>query len=255
MAACVLATCAPRGDAPGGASPSPAGSDRNVPAQAPHPSVRAALEALLAAEQREDHAASFKLLSTEGRTVYRDVADWTTRRNELPPITGFTIVDARGDTTTALVEHTPGLDPFRGLSPAKERQTWKGRRERGGFLLDPDPEVEILLPAEAEAKRATEAWAGAVQACDEARARDLQAVAVLFGASEAAAKLCRSAGAVTTGRVLRLPPGPVSADVVAQYSADALEWARVVEVTGPVQAFHVVLAPMGDRWLVIGTYD
>jgi hypothetical protein len=51
-----------------------------------------------------------------------------------------------------------------------------------------------------------------------------------------------------------LPDGPISADIVAEYDTGALGWARVVNVSAPVQV-SIVLAPIGDAWKVIGLGD
>jgi len=81
-----------------------------------------------------------------------------------------------------------------------------------------------------------------------------QAVTELFGSARGAMGLCGKAGPVTTGAVGRLAPGIASTDIVAQYSTDALGWARVVRLTSP-SAFGVVLAPIGDGWKVLGLTD
>lgn len=217
---------------------------------------------LLAAEQRNDRAASFLLLSRQSRGEYKDVADWTKRRQQLPAVTGFRIDPGsegeRGDRAgmvLAVVEHVPDLDPFRGLSLARENQTFTGREEAGGWLVDGDPATDPLLPPDPLAVEAASAWVAAVQACDQARAADLQAVTTLFGSAEGAVGLCGKPGPVTPGGgVDRLSPGVASTDIVAQYTTDALVWARVVRVTSPA-AFGVVLAPLGDRWKVLGLTD
>lgn len=226
------------------------------PPPTPRPSAAAALEALLAAEQRGDHTASYALLSTPSRHELRSQSQWERQRAALPAITGYSVQRGGGaDTAVALVEHKPGLDPFVGLSPARERQTWKGRREGDGFLLDADPLAEPLLPPDTDAKPVALAWSRARQACDEGRAKGLQAVTDLYGSSTAAADLCHSQGDIAVGDVGRLSPGPSSADIVAQYGTAALQWARTVTVTGPVPPFHAVLAPIGDEWKVIGASD
>lgn len=231
------------------------------PQPAPRPSLAGAVEALLDAEKRGDAAASFLLLSRQSRVEYKDVADWTTRRQQLPRVIGFRIEPAsqgdrgeRESKVVAVVEHVPGLDPFKGLSLAQERQTFTGRRDGSGWLVDGDPETEPILPTEALAVEAATAWVGAVQACDRDRAGQLEAVPTLFGSADGAVGLCGKAGAVTAGGVVRLTAGVASTDIVAQYSTDALGWARVVRITGPA-AFGVVLAPLGDRWKVLGLTD
>lgn len=231
----------------------------------PQPTPRAnladAVRDLLEAEKRGDRAASFLLLSRQSRAEYRDVADWTTRRQQLPSITGFRIDPAseggrgqREGKVVAVVEHVPGLDPFKGLSLAQERLTFTGRREGEGWLVDGDAESEPVLPADALAVDAATSWVRAVQACARDRATELQAVPTLFGVADGAAGLCGKAGAVTTQGVGPLTPGVASTDIVAQYSTDALVWGRVVRVTSP-GTFGVVLAPIGDRWQVLGLID
>jgi len=53
-----------------------------------------------------------------------------------------------------------------------------------------------------------------------------------------------------TRRGLLVGAGAAAA-AVAAYGDDVFTWARVVPVTAPV-TFDLVLAPIGDRWSVIG---
>ncbi len=236
-----------------------------APLPGPDPTPRShladAVRSLLSAEQRGDHAASFGFLSRQSRVEYKDVADWTARRQQLPAVTGFRVEEAsegdagdRAGRVVAIVEHEPGLDPFRGLSAAREKQTFTGSEESGGWLVDGDAVADPILPPDGAAAKAATAWAAAVQACDEPKAASLQAVAVLFGSAQGAAGLCGMAGEVTAGGVGRLAAGFSSADIVAQYSTDSLLWARVARITSPA-AFGVVLAPIGAQWQVLGLVD
>ena len=244
----VFAAACSSGSKKAPAAPAPAGSS-------PQPSVTTAVHALLAAEERSDHVGSFALLDADGRKAYPDVAKWERRRSQLPAVTGFTVqAGPRPATALAVVDHKPGLDPFIGLSPAQDRQVWTGRRTGGGWLLDPDPQTDPVLPADDAAPPVAKSWASAVQACDKARAKTFEGVDTLFGTSTEAAKLCGSTGEVTVGATERLASGPSSQDIVAQYSTDALAWTRVVRVTFP-HSFQIVLAPIGNQWRVIGIAD
>ncbi|MBW3614213.1 MAG: hypothetical protein KY439_02760 [Actinobacteria bacterium] len=225
------------------------------PPAAPKDSPAEAARALLEAEQAGDHESSFLLLSAAARKTHASAADWARRRQELPPITGFKIEREEGDKVTALVDHQPGLDPFIGLSPARERQTWTAQKAKGGWLLEAEPQVEMLLPPTAAAKEAAVAWATALQNCDEAAARRLQVVGTLFGLSDAPSGLCRTPGAISAGSPEPLPPGPASQELVAQYGTEVFDWATAVPVTGPVRPFHLVLAPIGDTWQVLGLFE
>src|SRR6202011_205924 len=63
-----------------------------APPAAAKQSLRDAVVALLTAEEHGDHAGSFVLLSDETRGIYRDIPRWKARRDEVPAVTGFTIL-------------------------------------------------------------------------------------------------------------------------------------------------------------------
>src|SRR3954470_24470404 len=120
-AALALSACS-RGGSGGSGHKAPTGTAAPTtaltgPQPTPKPDLRAAVEALLTDEQRNDHAASFLLLSPGSRQSDFHNADlWAHRRSELAPITKFAIEQQKGDTVVVLVEHKPGLDPFTGLA-------------------------------------------------------------------------------------------------------------------------------------------
>jgi hypothetical protein len=250
MSALVILGCSPGGSK--ASKGSHQGRDSDVPSGAtPRSTPADAVTALLSAEQRGEHGTSYLLLSAKGRTQYPTEARWARRRGQLPAITGFDVAAGARDTAVASVSHEPALDAFHGLTPAKERETWAVRKVSGGWLVDPDPRFEPVLPDEGKARDAAAAWADAVARCDQPQATSLQAADPLFGTPAEAARLCGSSGAVVVGAVGSLPEGPVSEDIVGQYSTDAFTWARVVPVNAPT-TFRVVLAPLGETWKVLG---
>lgn len=222
----------------------------------PQESLRAAVDVFLAARVANDAEASYRVLGGPVVEEYRDLAEWEMRLSELSPPTGYDLADGDDPAeVVATVTHEPGLDPFIGLSAGEETQTFTGVEVDGGWLIDAEPEVEIVLPADDAATSAVVAWATAVQACDEAAADALQGIDTIFGQSVGAGELCESTGAVEAGPPEQLLGGPESADLIAQYSTDAIEWARAVPVTAPTTAFFVIVAPIGDEWKVIGVHD
>ena len=225
------------------------------PPSSPQPSARAAVEALLEAERRGDRVTSFRLLSREARKEYGDPSAWSRRRSELPAVTGFWTERVDGGTVVVIVEHAPALDPFVGLSPARERQTWTAHPEDGGWLLDGDPATEVLLPSEDTARGAVAAWIDARRRCDAEGTRALQAATPIHGTSAAPDRLCRAPADVAVGAVVRLPAGPSTQSLVNQYGPDALTWGRAVEVKHAAASFHVVLAPWGETWKVVGVLE
>lgn len=239
--------------------PSPQTADsayeRLDPRPTPRASLAEAVQDFLAAEQARDRAGSFALLSVASREIYPSVADWTARRQEVPEVTGFALQPGeRDDTVLAVVQHVPGLDPFRGLSAAREEQRFSGRRAGDGWLLDGDPATTPLLPPDAAAREAATAWVAAVQACDRTRAATLQAVTTLYGSGQRAAGLCGKPGPVSASGVGRMAPDTASDSIVTQYGAAATGWVRAVRITSPVE-FSVLLAPLGPGWKVLGVAD
>jgi hypothetical protein len=221
----------------------------------PQASVVEAVKVLMLAESKLDRRASFALLSPDARVEFKSLADWTRRRLQLPTPVGFEVKGGKDEhTAVATVTYVPSLDPFKGLITTKEIETWTGVKVAGGWLLDAEPDVELVLPDEMKASDAAASWARAVQACDQAAAGKLQGVSILFGTSTQAGKLCGSTGTVQAGAPGPLTLGPAATEIVAQYSSDALSWARAVVISGPVR-FVVVTAPIGEDWKVIGIAD
>lgn len=159
-----------------------------------------------------------------------------------------------GAQAVAVVDHKPGLDPFVGLSPAHDHETWRATRAGSGWLLYQQPKFVFDLPADSAAAQAARAWVAAVQRCDRKAAAALQAVTTLFDSTSTTPTLCHAAGTVKTGATGALAPGPASGDIVAQYTANALHWARVVQIETPMR-FAVVLAPIARTWKVLGISD
>ena len=221
--------------------------------QQPQPTPAAAVKALLDAEQRGDHEASFHLLSTAALEAYPDAESWGKRRTGVPDITGFSVGSSDKDVVVTTVAHKPGLDPFVGLSPAHDTERWHTVKVAGGYLVDGDPEIIFDLPADGAAADVALKWAKAVQSCDKKAAVAVQVESDLLGAVDGPAGLCKAPGTLAVSKATPVRPGPAAADLVAQYSDAALSWARAVQVQGAPNAFSVILAPIGDNWRVLGT--
>ena len=217
-------------------------------------SPKRALATLLTAEERGDHAASFALLSSASRATYTDVDDWSRLRTQLPAVTGFPIASSTGANVVAVVEHEPGLDPFVGLSPARTRETWKAVAEHGRWRFAAEPRTSPILPDRHGALAAALRWTDAVQSCDTHAALDAQAVTRVFGQSDGADQLCGAPGHLTSAATA-LPTGPQTAELVSQYTTDALTWAQAVRIDGGPVPFSVVLAPIGNDWKVVAVFD
>lgn len=209
---------------------------------------------LLRAEQALNHEESFQLLSSVGLKAYPSLAVWTRRRSEVARITGFVREVVKGSDVVVMVEHTPGLNPFVGLRFARERQIWHARKQSGGWLVDPDPQVEPVVPSDAGVTAVATGWVSARQSCDDDAARERQAAETLVAVSGGAAELCgASGGPASVGPPSVAEPGPQTADLVAQYGGDVLKYVRVVRVSGFTTPFTLFLVPFGDSWRVVST--
>jgi hypothetical protein len=223
----------------------------------PQPSAEAALQLLLTAEQRNDHEASYAVVVHGAGQSFPSAAKWADARRDRPGITGFKVEKpgAGANEVVAVVDHQPMLDPFVGDVPAREREIWKAHPAGNGWLLEQEPELEPQYPDERGAIDAARTWFTTVQRCDQKAAAGLQGVKTLFNSLSSDVRVCGSTGAPTLDpTIAKLPDGPLSADIVAEYDTGALNWARVVNVTAPVKV-SIVLAPVGDAWKIIGLGD
>jgi hypothetical protein len=218
-------------------------------------SPREAVVAFLSAEQDGDTETSFGYLSDALRVEYTTPAAWTADHPDvLPPVVDFSVEgDPAADQQSARVEvatsmrYRSTLDPIVGLVPARAQASWTAVREDGGWAVDLAATTQrVVFPPDADATSAVQTWAEQQQSC-----ADPQVYAGgLRGRTDLADMLCGSTGDVRAGA-----PQPLSQldapPLQSSFGADVVSWARVVPVDGPVP-LRAVVAPVADRWLVIG---
>lgn len=229
--------------------PPPPGASATTP--------QAAVEGFLTAEINGDLTTSFGFLSATARTGFGSPARWIAdHANLVPPVRGYQVEEpgavGAGDQraeVVAMVEFEPSLDEVAGLVAERARVTWATTAEEGSWGVDLDATtLEPLYPGDDAAPPAVRTWAESHQACDPAPARTWSGN--LQGAPALADQLCGADGAVEVGAVARLASVD-SGPFLAAFGATASDWARVVPVTAPV-SLKVVVAPIGQEWLVIG---
>ena len=106
--------------------------------------------------------------------------------------------------------------------------------------------IEPILPPDAEAVTAVEAWAASRQSCETDHQWDGEPLA--FPAL--AADLCGTDGGVDVGDASPLLPTDAT-PFVAAFGGDVLTYLRAVPVAAPVP-LRAVVAPIGRDWLVVG---
>lgn len=222
----------------------------DVIAGTPAASPSEAIERFLDAEVAAEYSTSYSMLTEGQRRQYGSPAAWTNAHADFPPITGYEIVEASGDRITSAVEYRSGLDEVVGLVPARGRVEWVAVQEGEGWLVDFDAAaVEPLYPDDADAPDAVAEWARAHQECNEPEQYEgaLVATADLLRAAES---LCDQAIRITTGAATTLDEFDAS-PFVSAFGTPALSWGRAVDLGGPVE-LTVVVAPIDDRWVVVG---
>lgn len=219
----------------------------------------AAVAALLRSEQQRQPERAWPLLDAAGRARYPTAAAWARARSGRPAPVGFEILGVEPGPEGAVdvrssVTHVPALDPFGGIVTARSQVIWRARNEEGRWRVAAEPESTVLdLPADAGAPDAVREWVRALGACDQARARALQAVEPLYGPADLASAPCRLGGEWAVGPVAGLETSADTAALQAAFGADVAAWARVVPLRGPSgMSFLAALAPMGEQWRVVG---
>jgi hypothetical protein len=225
------------------------------PPDAPAPTPVDAVESFLAAETRADFATSYGLLGSSDRAEVGSRAEWEAAHAQLPTVTGATLGAARGDGLRAEVDSEvtfePGLDETRGLVPARALATWIAVAEDGGWRVA--HAERRLLPQYPDGNGAVTAAENWAQVRTECRAGD-EYDGGLLGATGPVTALCGTPGPVDAGAVSNLEPGVGVEPFLAAFGPEVLSWARVVPLAGPVP-LAVVLAPVADRWVVLGALD
>jgi hypothetical protein len=215
----------------------------------------AAVTGFLDAEAAGDFASSYASLSGPDRLRAGSHGEWTTLHAQLPTIRGFTLGETRTAPDRAEIaaemEFQPGLDTIVGLVPARAKATWIAVAEDGGWRVDFDNSTLVPeYPPDAAAVDAATSWVSARAQCRRApQYRD-----GLLGVTAVAADLCGARGQVRVGTAAPLRAGTGVEPFVAAFGPDVFTWARAVSVESPAP-MSVVLAPIGDRWVVIGVLE
>jgi hypothetical protein len=225
------------------------------PPAAPANTPVAAVTGFLDAEAAGDFASSYGSLSGPDRLRAGSHGEWTTLHAQLPTIRGFTLGGTRTAPDRAEIaaemEFQPGLDTIVGLVPARAKATWIAVAEDGGWRVDFDNSTLVPeYPPDAAAVDAATSWVSARAQCRRApQYRD-----GLLGVTAVAADLCGARGQVRVGTAAPLRAGTGVEPFVAAFGPDVFTWARAVSVESPAP-MSVVLAPIGDRWVVIGVLE
>lgn len=230
------------------------GPDKAVTPTAGSPAEAAT--AFLDAEVAKDYEESFGYLSQPDRESFVATEAWADTHADLWEITAYRLVpdeaapDERGTAEVlADVELQAGLDPFIGLVPAQAQLSLSLVEEDGGWRVSfADSLYEPIYLDDATADDVTQEWVTARQSCQPLPAEEQ---ADLLGSPSLADTLCGAEGGIEVGPVETIDRLPDAGPYLNAYGEQVATWARVVRLSGAVE-IDAVLAPVGDRWEVIG---
>jgi hypothetical protein len=219
----------------------------------PAPTPVDAIEWLLVAETNGDWSTSFGLLSRSDRSIAPTRARWALAHGQLETIEGFELGAVRSGATRTEVDvvlhlHAE-LSEVIGLVPATADSTWIAVAEDGGWRVEyGSTDLRPRYPDSADAVAAVRNWSNDRRAC-HAGVSD-----TLLGSRAVLDALCATDRRVDVNEVEPLIPGQSTDAFLAAYGPEVFDWARVVPVRSPV-ALRAVVAPIGDRWRVIGVIE
>jgi hypothetical protein len=225
-----------------------------------------AVERFVAAEIDRDDVASWELLSSDSRGRLGVVAEWTRQHAQLPQFVTFVAdpdPDPEASTSATVLANAAGtaqvvgtatlrpeLNEVVGAVPDRATVTWTAVAEDGGWRVAfAETRFVPEWPDDASAPAAVERWIEARRRCEDPGALEYRAGIV--GVAGLAQRLCDASGETRVGRALVLGTRPDPAPVLAAFGPGADQWARTVELSGPVDA-HAVVAPLGRQWVVVG---
>jgi len=225
-----------------------------LPADARPTTARGAVEAFLVAEVHGDAPASYALLSAPERRAY-SANEWLHAQADLPRYLGFTVraeqplADGSGTEVTVDAVLQSQLDEVVGLVPARATTTLTAVPEGAEWRVALSRTRAMpVLPPDADATGAVSTWVQARQACQPDPTGEYRS---LVGAPALADALCGAKGTVRADAAQPLSGLADASPVLNAFGADAATWARVVDVESPAR-LAVVVAPVDDRWLIVG---
>jgi hypothetical protein len=228
--------------------------DASVEVQPAAPNAALAVTRYLDAEIAGDYATSFSQLSSDDRRAFATLEDWEVGADDRPRILGYRILDIDGDTARADVELLAFVSEINGVSPASATYDFAIEQQDGGSRLSLiGSTFTPHYPGQDLAVPTAVAWVEAAQRCEDDARERLEYDGNLLGTLGLAESICGAAGAATAS-VGRLDSLPDPSAVLNGFGEQAAQWSRVVAIQNVAGAspLHVVLAPLGDHWVVIG---
>jgi hypothetical protein len=234
-------------------APIPTAATPAVASAAPSPAeaVTRYLDAEIAGRTDDSYAQ----LSSTDRSAVGDAEDWQIAADDRPDYQSYEVVDAAYDQVVVDARPTPMVSEIKGVAPERERIEFAINAEDGGYRIGlAETTFSPSYPAPEAAAGVATQWVAGQQACTPAASASLEYDGNLLGTLDLGPSLCGATGQPEVVRSGDLGVLTDPSTVLSAFGEPATEWTRIVEVGGldgraPVQ---VILAPYGDRWVVVG---
>ncbi len=215
---------------------------------------REAVSRFLDAERRGDFARSFGFLASTDRDAFTNPSVWERQHGSLPTLTGFHIVTDDGAEILTDLAFEPVLDATLGLVAGAATGTFAAVAEDGGWRVAYSATVISQRFASDDGVVAgAQTWVDARIACDAPR-NEWSGGVLGNGAPGFADALCHAAPP-RLGAPEPIVDSPDIETLVATFGPEVNQWARTVMVSAGDTEFELVLAPVGEQWLVFGAIN
>ncbi len=213
-------------------------------------SVTGSAQVFLDAIVEGDAVTAFPLLAKKDRNFFGSPEQFGASLARAAPWLDAQFTTA-GSKVVATVQRTPELDDALGLITADSTVTLSAVEESGVWHIDWRNRIASAEPTLSDARATGDVlrWAQARQACRPVA--DLEQATGLTGVAGFAPALCGAKGAVSVGDVATLEELDDPGLFIDAFGGDVLRWGRVVTLRAPID-MRVVVAPIGDRWVVVG---
>lgn len=219
-----------------------------VAPQRPATSPLDAVTAYLAAEVAGRFDDSFALLSTDDRTDIGLAENWRELHATTPQVRFFTVMSKPGEPVVTETTFEPRIDETVGVIAGSARITWSVVEEHGGYVVDRGgTSVVSQYPDDSLVAAGVTRWLRQI----ERDGPPVGYVGSIVGQPEIVDRLASAEGDFVPGDVIGLDDWETPDVVTNAFGPEAMVWARVVSVAGPVD-FDAVVAPYGDQWVVVG---
>jgi hypothetical protein len=229
--------------------------DDGVSAPAAAHTVTDAVARFFAAEITGDTATSFAQLSAADREAVGSLENWDVAADLRPGYLAYRVLGVSTGRVVLDVDITPRVSEVDGVTPSSATIELDVVAEDGGFRISLANSTFVpIYPNPELADSVAMQWVNAARECDDAARSALEYDGNLLGTLGLVERLCRAAGTATVAASGSLDALVDPSSILNAFGEAAAEWSRVVSVEGVsgVAPLHVVLAPLGERWVVIG---